>query len=222
MGKIIDAAQQQALAAAGCGVLPGRAPAAPPRFGLEELLGRLCELSGEGDSATLTLAMRVVLDAQAQAEPVAWLGSAESTFYPPDAADSGVDLAALAVVRVSAAKLARPLGVVLATSAERLLRSGAFGLVVLDLGGDTRAQLPTSLQSRLLGLAQRHHAAVLCLTKKPASAPSLGSLVSLRAQAVRRWLGQDRFACELSVQKDKRRGPVWSEREVYRGPLGLR
>jgi recombination protein RecA len=114
----------------------------------------------------------------------------------------------------------QPLAPRLASAAERLLRSGAFGLVVLDLGKD--AALSQPMQSRLLGLAQHHHAAVLCLTQKPESSPSLGSLVSLRAQAVRTWLGQDRFACELRVNKDKRRGPVWSEREVYRGPLGLR
>jgi len=160
-----------------------------------------------------------VLDAQAEGEPVAWLGSVASSFYPPDAAESGVDLEALLVVRVTPTP-ERSVPVLLATAAERLLRSGAFGLAVLDLGQG--AELSQSLQSRLLGLAQRHHAAVLCLTHKPESSPSLGSLVSLRAQAVRTWLGQDRFACELRVLKDKRRGPVWSEREVYRGPLGLR
>jgi recombination protein RecA len=210
---------------------------APPRFVLAELAGRLVELSGDGASATLTLALGLVLDAQREGEPVAWISADASTFYPPDAALGGVDLNALVVVRVSASKLApsEPAGStcsprakreagpglsLLATAAERLLRSGAFGLVVLDLGKD--ASLSQPLQSRLLGLAQHHHSAVLCLTQKPEQAPSLGSLVSLRAQATRSWLGQDRFMCELSVKKDKRRGPVWSEREVYRGPLGLR
>lgn len=208
--------------------------AEPPRFAWAELAGRLVELSGDGASASLTLAMRLVLDAQEVGEPVAWLGSDESSFYPPDAAESGVDLESLVVVRVcvslqpSAAKSSdKPavqvtpgLGQRLASAAERLLRSGAFGLVVLDLGKD--AVLSQPMQSRLLGLAQHHHAAVLCLTQKAESAPSLGSLVSLHASAVRVWLGKERFACELRVHKDKRRGPVWSEREVYRGPLGLR
>ena len=63
---------------------------------------------------------------------------------------------------------------------------------------------------------------VATVPEKAEETPSLGSLVSLRAQAVRTWLARDRFACELRVRKDKRRGPVWSEREVYRGPLGLR
>lgn len=204
--------------------------AEPPRFALAELAGRLVELSGDGASAALTLAMRLVWDAQQAGEPVAWLSSDGQLFYPPDAAESGVDLASLLVVRVTAPLLAAgskkgtaadtPLGQRLASAAERLLRSGAFGLVVLDLGKD--AVLSQSMQSRLLGLAQRHHAAVLCLTQKAESAASLGSLVSLHAQAVRVWLGKERFACELRVHKDKRRGPVWSEREVYRGPLGLR
>ncbi|HET6334125.1 MAG TPA: hypothetical protein VFG30_12975 [Polyangiales bacterium] len=207
----------------------------PPRFVLAELAGRLVELSGDGASAVLTLAMRVVSDAQQAGEPVAWLGSGGHLFYPPDAAESGVDLESLLVVRIvrgvrvappplaagSKRSVAEaPLGQRLASAAERLLRSGAFGLVVLDLGKE--AVLSQPMQSRLLGLAQRHHAAVLCLTQKAESSTSLGSLVSLHAQAVRVWLGKERFACELRVTKDKRRGPVWSEREVYRGPLGLR
>jgi recombination protein RecA len=214
-----------------------------PRFCLEELAGRLVELSGEGACAVLTLAVGLVLDAQAAREPVAWVSSDESSFYPPDLADSGVDLAALVVVRIALASIVRSAqarsisrsaqarsGSIsrsaqarsssLAVAAERLLRSGAFGLLVLDLGKD--AVLSQALQSRLLGLAQRHHAALVCLTEKAEETPSLGSLVSLRAQAVRTWLARDRFVCELRVRKDKRRGPTWSEREVYRGPLGLR
>jgi len=108
----------------------------------------------------------------------------------------------------------------LAVAAERLLRSGAFGLVLIDLGKDPN--LPAALQSRLLGLAQHHHSALVCLTQKAEETPSLGSLVSLRAHAVRSWLGQERFVCEARVRKDKRRGPGWSQSEVYRGPLGLR
>jgi recombination protein RecA len=189
-----------------------------PRFCLDELAGRLVELSGEGASAVLTYAMKLVLDAQVAHEPVAWIGSDQSTFYPPDVADSGIDLNALVVVRIPAE--ATRGGSSLAVAAERLLRSGAFGLCVIDLG--KHAALSQALQSRLLGLAQRHHSALLCLTEKAEEAPSLGSLVSLRAQAVRKWIARDRFACELNVRKDKRRGPVWSEREVCRGPLGLR
>jgi recombination protein RecA len=205
------------------GLAPPRVAADAPRFCLAETAGRLVELSGDVASCVLTLAMGLILDAQAAREPVAWVGSDESSFYPPDAAESGVDLAALVVVRLALAQNApapskRPTA--LAVAAERLLRSGAFGLVVIDLGKEPVLAQP--LQTRLLGLAQRHQTALLCLTEKSEESGSLGSLVSLRAHAVRHWLARERFVCELRVGKDKRRGPVWSEREVCRGPLGLR
>jgi len=196
------------------------APGAAPRFCLKELAGRLVELSGAGASAVLTAAVQLVLDAQAAREPAAWIGTDESSFYPPDVAESGVDLAALVVVRIPLAGATRPRAALLAVAAERLLRSGAFGLVLLDLGPEPVLAQP--LQSRLLGLAQHHQAAVLCMTEKSAETASLGSLVSLRVHVQRTWLGGERFACELRVCKDKRRGPVWSEREIYRGPMGLR
>jgi recombination protein RecA len=196
-----------------------------PRFGLAELAGRLVELSGDGASAVLTAATKLMLDAQAAREPAAWIGTDESCFFPPDVAESGVDLTALVVVRVPVVNAAaisgkRPLASLLAVAAERLMRSGAFGLVLLDLGKQHTLTQP--LQSRLLGLAQHHQTAVLCLTEKSAQEASIGSLVSLRVHVGRTWLGGERFACELQVRKDKRRGPVWSEQEVCRGPMGLR
>src|SRR6185503_11689 len=107
------------------------------------------ELSAAGPVATLTCATGLVLEAQEAAEPVAWIaiagGAAQergsaghryggsgfavagASFYPPDLADSGVDLDALVVVHA-------PGGLAGVRAAERLLRSGAFGLVVLDFG----------------------------------------------------------------------------------------
>src|SRR5689334_3058740 len=98
-----------------------------PRLTRDQLGGRLVELSAQGAVATLTCAVGLVLEAQVQAEPVAWIAIAGTSFYPPDLADSGVDLAALVVVRA-------PELLAGVRAAERLLRSGAFGLVVLDLG----------------------------------------------------------------------------------------
>ena len=180
-------------------------------WGLAALRGRLVELSARGARATLTAATGLVLEAQTASEPVAWiLLSSEGSFYPPDVADSGVDLAALVVVRVAEAVAA-------ARAAERLLRSGAFGLVVIDLrAGD----LSMAQQGRLVTLAQAHDAAVVCLTEKAADAASLGSLVSLRAEAMRI---HDRGGYEVAVRalKDKRRGPGWSRKIKARGPAGL-
>lgn len=108
----------------------------------------------------------------------------------------------------------------LARAGDKLLRSGAFGLVVIDFGRD--ASISQALQSRLVGLAQKHESAVVMLTEKSQQSASVGSLVSLRAQTKRVRLGAGRFACELEIIKDKRRGPGWTHRELCRGPMGLR
>lgn len=183
-------------------------------WGLAALRGRLIELSGRGARATLTEAMGLVLEAQLAGEPAAWLMSPEhGGFYPPDAAESGVDLAALVVVRV-------PSAVAGARAAERLLRSGAFGLVVIDLGLGGEHDLPMAQQGRLVSLAQAHDAAVVCLTEKTAEAGSLGSLVSLRAEATR-ISARDEHEVSVRALKDKRRGPGWSRAIKVRGPAGM-
>lgn len=184
------------------------------RWGLGALRGRLVEVSARGASATLTAAIEIVAEAQQQSEPVAWLALANSTFYPPDVAESGVDLAALVVIRAPDATAA-------ARSAERCLRSGAFGLVVIDLcGGGAGADLSMQIQGRLVTLAQTHDAAVVCLTEKANDTASLGSLVSLRAEALRIRERPD-FALSVRVLKDKRRGPGFTHTAKRRGPAGL-
>jgi recombination protein RecA len=187
-------------------------PAIRP-WSLEQFAGRLVEISGVGATATLTVAFGLLLEAQRQGEPVAWVSLEKGSFYPPDAAEGGVDLDALVIVRVPEARAA-------ARVADQLARSGAFGLIVLDLAAG--ADVPTPLQTRLVGLAQNHQTALLCLTEKGNGSPSLGSLVSLRVQAQRQRLADDRFSCGLTVFKDKRQGPTWTHAEVCRGPVGLR
>lgn len=182
-------------------------------WGREQLSGRLTEISGVGAVASLTSAVGLVLDAQLESEPVAWITLPGTLFYPPDVADSGVDLDALVVVRVPGAYEA-------ARAAERLLRSGAFGLLILDLGRDAR--IPVGVQGRLVSLAKKHDAAVVCLTSKNRDGASLGSMVSLRAEIVRDKLSEGHFRCKVNVLKDKCRGPNWTHSEVVRGPAGLR
>jgi recombination protein RecA len=184
----------------------------PVGWKLTVFAGRLAEISGDEAGAGLSLVFRLVLEAQRHGEPVAWIGRRESVFFPPDVAETGVDLGALPVVWVSDSLTA-------ARVADYLVRSGAFGLTVLDLGA--RAGLPIHAQTRLVGLAQKHETAVLCLTEKEDHRPSLGSLVSLRAHVVRTTREGDRFQCQARVLKDKRRGPNWQHAEVYRGPDGL-
>lgn len=166
------------------------------------------------------MAIGLVVAAQQKHESAAWISSAASSFFPPDAAANGVDLAAMPCVRVDSAMAA-------ARAADLLLRSGAFGLVLLDLGGALEPELPMPLQSRLVLLAQKHDAAVVCLTEKGGETASLSSLVSLRAEAWRepaRETGnpdRKRFACGVRILKDKQRGPGWGHAEIFRGPPGL-
>ena len=183
----------------------------PTPWSLAETAGRLVEISSSTAAAALTLTFTLILEAQERGEPVGWVTLADSFFYPPDAARGGADLAALVVVR-----LTHPASI--ARAGEKLLRSGGFGIVVLDLGA---ADIPMPLQTRLTGLAHRHHTALICLTEKDSGAFSLGSLVSLRAHAEKKRVENNRFACALRVLKDKRRGPTWHYEELYTGPAGL-
>ncbi len=185
--------------------------AQPSGWTLLQIAGRLVELSSFWAPASLSLAFGLVLEAQRQGEPVGWATSTDSFFYPPDAAQSGIDLGALVIVRVpNASDISR--------AGEKLLRSGGFGLIVLDLGV---ADISMPLQSRLTGLAQRHHTALVCLTEKEKKAFSLGSLVSLRCHAERKRITEDRFGCTIRVLKDKRLGPTWTHEEARYGPPGL-
>ena len=187
-------------------------------WSLSALRGRLVEMSARGASATLTAAVDLVLEAQLAAEPVCWIMQQTGSFYPPDVADSGVDLAALVVIRVMNATAA-------ARAAERVLRSGAFGLVVIDLAQvasrSANADISMALQGRLVSLAQAHDAAVVCLTEKTADTASLGSLVSLRVEALRERAQKSEFDLTVRALKDKRRGPGWAKRIKARGPAGF-
>jgi recombination protein RecA len=200
-----------ALRRAAASLRSGRA-GAEPGWRLGELGGRLVELSGACAHASLSLAFSLVGDAQRRGEPVAWIGGRATSFFPPDADAAGVDLDALAVVRV-------PRETDVPHAADGIARSGAFGLIVLDLG---LVEVPMPLQSRLLSLAVQHDCAVVCLTDKPPQAASLSSLVSLRAQARLRRRGAGEFECELATLKDKRRSAPWRHVEVRRAVAGLR
>jgi recombination protein RecA len=188
------------------------AQSSAPVWRLSSLYGRVGEISGHRATAALTLAMRLVLEAQRQGEPVAWITFGDSAFYPPDVASTGIDLDALVVVRAPGTRKA-------ARAADLLVRSGAFALVVLDLGANAFVQ--PSVQARLVALARKHHSAVLYLTEKNRESASVGALISIRAEAARVRRDRDRFLCEAHILKDKRRGPGWSHEEICHGPDGL-
>jgi len=178
---------------------------------LDSLAGRFAELSGAAAGAVLTAAIALVHEAQLRGEPSAWIAVGPSTFYPPDVAASGVDLSALPVVRSD--NVASAL-----RAADHLLRSGGFAVVVLDLGASYTIRI--AAQSRLAGLARTHRTVLLCLTRKKAQSPSIGSLVSIRGEVAVEKTGFDRFVWSIHVTKDKRRGPGWQHRADCRGPEG--
>jgi recombination protein RecA len=200
-------------------------PQGLPQFSLAALRGRFIELSAGSSSAGLSAAMNLVVEAQLAAEPVAWVSPQETSFYPPDVVECGVDISALAVIHVpNIASAGR--------AAERLLRSHAFGLVILDLGApdcviektgvhrtETKA-LSLANQGRLVALAQQADSLVVCVTGKKGAMESMGSLISLRADASR-MRDSDGFCVTLQVLKDKRRGPGWSRSERAKAPAGL-
>ena len=186
---------------------------APSAWTRDGLAGRLVELTSTETGAALSLTVALLLDAQLGGEPAAWVTRTRSTFFPPDLDAWGVDLDALIVVRVPDV---RSVG----RASDRLARSGAFGLIVVDLG--PQAELPTPLLSRLLGLARKHDTAVVFLTEKAPHIPSLSSLISLRAETTLAHTGDDRFTAALRATKDKCRTPGWTHAESCCGPPGLR
>jgi recombination protein RecA len=185
----------------------------PEVWGLAPFVGRLVELSCSRGAASLTLALHLVYQAQREGEPVAWVSSSESLFFGPDAEAMGIDLSALPVIRAKDVSQG-------ARHVDKLLRSGAFGLVVFDVSGAGFIQTP--LMGRLMKLAEKHLARVVFLTRRGDGEPSVGSLVSWRGMANRQRLVEGGFAVEVEVIKDKRRGPGMRHREVYGGPSGLR
>ncbi len=177
--------------------------------------GRLVELSGDVASARTTTAVSIVIRAQAQGEPVAWIQPEGGPVYPPDLQANGVDLDTLVVVHVP--RRAGPHA--LARAAELLLRSGGFGLVVADLTDGVPDG--TAWQGRLASLAQKHASGVALLTASAESAPSLGPMIAVRVAPVRERRAPGRYAVEHRVLKDKLGQSLHPAPDRRRAPSGL-
>lgn len=184
-----------------------------PEWSLRELAGRLVEISDPQPAASLSFAFLLVRETQMQKDCAAWVGCAQGSFHPPDARDFGIDLRNLPVLRMARCQDA-------CRAAETLLRSGAFRLVVLDLG--TVSHVSSATQARMHALVRQHQACVLFLTEKKHERQSIGPLVSLRACTSRSQVETDRFLCELHVTRDKRRGAGWNWQQVFSGIDGYR
>lgn len=200
--------------------LPEGGPASLPPAGAAPLWqlfqpGQLVELSGRAPGK-LSAVVQLIVHAQAEHEPVAWVALRDGAcFYPPDFRRAGVDLAALSVVRLGEDAGAHGL----VRAAEVLLRSGAFGLVVIDLlHGVPRGEL--SWQARLSGLLRRHAARAVVLTESTAKEASLGPLVSLRVEPRWRLAENRRVLLEQTVLKSKLGSNVAISPDVRSSPVG--
>jgi recombination protein RecA len=199
------------------------------------LPGRLVELSGPaeggGGTARTSTALAVLRHAQANGETTAWIQPRDGTLFTPDLQDAGLDLEALVVVHVGTLPLLHGL----CKAAELLLRSGALGLVVVDLTaiaelGEARGTATTAVAAwlgRMQGLARQHDSRVLLLTEKPTHADSLGTLVSVRIESRRHREPHTPsgspvdFVVEHQVIKNKSGAPFDVVFDRYRSPDGL-
>lgn len=178
--------------------------------------GRLIELTGDAASATLTAAVSLVIHAQRAGEPAVWIQPEGGTLYPPDLAANGVDLSTLVVVHVPGRAGMHGL----ARAAELLLRSGAFGLAVIDLsGGVPRGD---AWQGRLASLARQHEASVVVLRESSDGDSSLGPMITMRISATRERRSPGKFAVAYRILKDKTGHPGNDPApEPRRAPCGL-
>lgn len=184
---------------------------APGTWTLPEFKGRLTEIRGTESSAALSAVIPLIAEAQQEMEPVVWVMAGQSMFYAPDVIEQGIDIGALVVVRVQGARLA-------ARAADHLVRSGAFGLIILDLEEDR--VLPDAMQNRLSHGAQTHQTAVVCLTRTAQEGRSLGAMISLSMEA-KKSREDGEFVCNVGVIRNKR-GAMWRTQRRCRGPVGMR
>lgn len=136
------------------------------------LRGRLTELTGGADSAAVSLAVSLMKQAKRRGDAVVWEADPTRLFFPDDAYAAGLDVEAVVVVSV-----ADPL--LVGTVADRLARSGAMGLLVIDAASQERVQVmrENALKGRLVQLARRHDMAIVCITEhREPVAPAYGVL----------------------------------------------
>lgn len=195
-------------------------------WSFEALAGSLVELSEEHPCGAATFASELLAEAQGRGEPAAWVTGGMSSFFPPDLAGNGIDLASIAVVTGADGRDAL-------WAADLLARSGAFGFIVIDL--ESGAKVTDGAMARLVHLAQRHRAIILFLTTKGRGDSSLSSLVAVHAVVRSRTRARSLHGpaapsaaaghaidVEVTIVKDKRRAPGLTIRRSYGTPFGMR
>jgi hypothetical protein len=185
-------------------------------IGYKMCVGRLAEFLGPG---ALQAVCGLVLDAQKRREPVAWIRDHDLPFFPPDLEETGVDLEAVTVIRTPDMRGAF-------FAADTCLRSGAFGLVVMDLYGNVErgrgcGGSGDAVQARLIRLAGKTGAAVVLLSVSGDPGLWSGSLVSLRVSVTRSAGGPGVYEYRFQVVKNKNGKPGTDRREIVRAACGL-
>ena len=179
---------------------------------IANLSGKLVELSGE---LQLTRASEWIHEAQAVGHLCAWL-STDALFYPPDLERNHIHLQSLITVQLRKRND-------LFHACERLLRSGAFKLLIIDLGECRNLSLST--QSRLAALAKKNGSIVVFLTNKRKIQQSLGAFISMHLFSERHLIKDTtstiRHRTRLIANKIKGARAGWKVEESYRAPLGL-
>jgi len=183
----------------------------PPRKGglwdLSRIGGRLVEVSEAGSFGALSALCALLVQVQDKGEQTAWVETGSSIFFPPDLAFRGLDVEALCVARVPDAGGGLK-------AVDWLLRSGAFGLIVVDW---TDGAVEESVLGRWARVADEQGTSVVFLTRKKPSDPSVGTQVSLRAVVSFSASGET----EWQVIKDKLSGPPSKQGVTFHGPFGL-
>jgi recombination protein RecA len=201
------------------GALARAAPLEIGRERLDALLGggvprgQLVEISGAASSGKATVAFGVCLRALASGSAAAWI-DAGGGFCPLAAAEAGAPLDRLLVVRLREQRSALRAAHILLSS------SGAVAVVVVDLPGARVAAKERELVA-LQRLAERSSSALLFLTARPASVPSLGAQVALRLFVARR-PGPDGGRLRIDVLRNKQGASGRSIEEPADGPDRLR
>ena len=178
--------------------------------------GRLIEISGRGANARLSTAVGLLRQAQIEGETSAWIQPEGGDLYPPDLADAGIDLDALVVLHLPTDRGADDL----LRATEWLLRSGAYGLVVVDLTG-VRAPRGQAWCARLSSLAREHGSRLILITDSPEHRASLGPMIGLRLAPRRSPPHAGSCGLDVHVLKNKSGAPLTIAPERWRAPLGL-
>lgn len=166
------------------------APLEVGRRGLDELLGggvprgQVVEVSGTSSSGKATLAFGACLRALERGQAAAWI-DAGGGFWPVAAVEAGISLDRLLVVKVK--------GGVAALRAAHILLSSAGAVAALVVDFPPSAPVRERELVALQRLAERSSTALLFLTARPRSSPSLGAAVALRLHTERRTGGRVRI-----------------------------